>query len=152
MTTTVVSFLISLITIGSPVAFNDVISLTVGSLYASYFSACAMLLHRRVQGSIKAPSEIAGENHGNLPGIAGNLVWGPWRMPEPFGTVVNATACIYLVVVFFFSLWPPATPVTPATMNYSVVVLGAVAIFSAFYYTFWAHKTYAGPVIEVDGN
>jgi choline transport protein len=69
-------------------------------------------------------------------------------MPEPFGTIVNILACIYLVVVFFFSLWPPATPVTPATMNYSVVVLVAVAIFSYVYYVFWAHKSYSGPIIE----
>jgi choline transport protein len=69
-------------------------------------------------------------------------------MSEPFGTIVNAFACIYLVVVFFFSLWPPATPVTPATMNYSVLVLGAVAILSYIYYVFWPHKSYSGPLVE----
>jgi choline transport protein len=77
ITSAIISLLIGLITIGSPVAFNDVISLTVGSLYASYFSACAFLLYRRVQGAIKDPSMIDYEARKNLPGAAGNLVWGP---------------------------------------------------------------------------
>ncbi|KAL2036554.1 hypothetical protein N7G274_010711 [Stereocaulon virgatum] len=51
--TTIISILIGLISIGSPVAFNDVISLTVSSLYASYFVACGLLLYRRIKGSIR---------------------------------------------------------------------------------------------------
>lgn len=69
----------------------------------------------------------------NLPGSAGKLVWGPWRIPEPFGTGVNAFACVYLLIVFFFTFWPPATPVTPDTMNYSSLVMGFVAITSGLY-------------------
>lgn len=150
------SLLIGLISVGSPVAFNDVISLTVSSLYASYFVACILLLWRRVTGSIKNLAELAvSDNRSrntNLPGSAGNLVWGPWRIREPFGTIVNAAACIYLLVVFIFTFFPPATPVTPNTMNYSCLVVGFVAIMSGLYYASRAHRTYKGPVVDVNGS
>ena len=157
-----VSILLGLISIGSPVAFNDVVSLTVNSLYASYFTACALLLWRRVQGSILSPASSAAfisaethhqhtlSEHKNLPGSAGKLVWGPWRMPEPLGTLVNFLACAYLLVVFVFTFFPPATPVQPATMNYSSLVMGVVAMASAVYYWVWGRRTYSGPVVEVD--
>lgn len=156
VTTSCVSMLIGLISTGSPVAFNNVISLTVSGLYASYFVACAFLLWRRCKGSIKDASQLAYSNNRprltNLPGSAGNLVWGPWRIREPFGTAINAFACIYLLIVFFFSFWPPATPVTPNTMNYSSLVMGFVAIMSALYYVIRAHKTYTGPVVDMPAN
>ena len=156
VTTTIVSLLIGLISIGSPVAFNDVISLTVSGLYASYFVACAFLLWRRCKGSIKDAKQLAESDNRvrdtNLPGSAGKLVWGPWRIPEPFGTGVNAFACVYLLIVFFFTFWPPATPVTPDTMNYSSLVMGFVAIMSALYYVVRAHKTYTGPVVDMPAS
>jgi choline transport protein len=77
ITSAIISLLIGLITVGSPVAFNDVISLTVGSLYASYLSACALLLYRPAQGTIKDFSIVNYDSHKNLPGAAGDLVWGP---------------------------------------------------------------------------
>ena len=71
-------------------------------------------------------------------------------MPEPLGTIANFLACAYLFVVFVFTFFPPATPVTPATMNYSSLVMGAVAMVSTFYYWVWGRRTYRGPVVEVD--
>ena len=156
MTTVFIATLLGLISIGSPVAFNDILSITVNGLYASYFIACSLLLWRRCTRSIKTVSEdsSSGDAHEplNLPGSAGRLVWGPWRMPEPLGTFVNAFACVYLLVVFFFTFWPPALPVTPATMNYSCVVMGFVAAMSGAYYTFRAHRTYIGPLVEVTSS
>ena len=153
MATTFFGILLGLISIGSPVAFNDVLSITVNGLYASYFIACILLLWRRCTGSIKNLSETyASEDVGrpmNLPGSGGNLVWGPWKMREPLGTMVNTFACAYLIFVFFFTFWPPVIPVTPDTMNYSCVVMGFVAIVSGAYYAFSAHKTYTGPIVEV---
>ena len=146
--------MLGLISIASPVAFNDVLSITVNGLYASYFLACALLLWRRCTGSIRPISETLPsddlQGQMNLPGSSGNLVWGPWRMPEPLGTFTNAFACAFLIVVFFFTFWPPATPVTAKTMNYSVVVMGFVAIVSGIYYVLSAHKTYKGPIVEIE--
>ncbi|KAI9655721.1 MAG: hypothetical protein M1821_005156 [Bathelium mastoideum] len=145
------SILIGLISIGSPVAFNDVVSLTLAALYASYFMACFLLLWRRSSGAIKASNLSDGalsDADLNLPGREGHLVWGPWHVPGIIGIIINAFGCVYLVVIFFFAFWPPALPVTPADMNYACLVFGFVAMISAAYYIFQARKTYHGPIVE----
>lgn len=35
-------------------------------------------------------------------------------------------------------------------MNYSILVFGAVILFSIAYYATVAHKTYVGPLVEVE--
>lgn len=77
------------------------------------------------------------------------LAWGPWRIPGIWGILNNAFTCVYLAVVWFFSFWPTATPVTPQSMNFSVLVTGVVVIFSVLYYFIRARKIYVGPIIEV---
>jgi choline transport protein len=42
--------LLSTIALGSYVAFSNVVNLSIGGLYASYFIVCTLLLWRRVQG------------------------------------------------------------------------------------------------------
>ena len=156
--TTIFSILVGLISIGSPVAFNDVISLTLASLYSSYFVACALLLWRRCSGSIKTVAETLPSDsrhiNTNLPGSVGNLVWGPWRVPGVAGILINIVACICLLIIPIFTYWPVAVPVAvpvaPATMNYSSLVMGLVGILSTIYYVLWAHKTYSGPVVNTE--
>lgn len=57
-----------------------------------------------------------------------------------------------MLVIIFFSFWPPVTPTTAKNMNFSVLVTGAVAGFSVIYYSLWARKTYSGPVVEIVGD
>lgn len=76
------------------------------------------------------------------------LVWGPFHVPGWFGTLNNAYACVYMVFVIFWSVWPPATPVTYQTMNYSVVVTGGVIIFSIIWYYIRGRKEYSGPLVD----
>ena len=64
------------------------------------------------------------------------------------GIAINVFGVMYMIVILFFSFWPPSTPVDAGTMNYSVLALGIVVIFSVIYYTTSAHKTYTGPVVE----
>lgn len=35
-------------------------------------------------------------------------------------------------------------------MNYSVLIFGAVILFSIVYYLIVAHRTYVGPLVEVE--
>lgn len=65
---------------------------------------------------------------------------------------MNTFACLYETVVIFFSLWPSERPVTAENMNYTVLVTGAVIVFSVVYYYLRGRKEYMGPVIEVDGE
>jgi len=145
--TVVTACLLALIVLGSSTAFNDIVSLSVVGLFGSYFLVAVLLLWRRLRGDIKLyPSS---ENLlTNLPGA--ELVWGPWRVPGTFGIVTNGFAIVYLVIIFFFSLWPPENHPTAATMNYSSLMFGGTMLFSVLYYFFHANKVYTGPVIEAN--
>lgn len=141
--TTGVSVLIGLINLGSTTAFNDVVSLGVSGLYASYIITEALLLYRRVTGailSLKDAKDGVGEK--------GQLVWGPFHVPGVFGTAVNIIAVLFGVVIFFFSCWPVSSTVEPATMNYSSLMAGAVVVAAVVYYVIWARDTYEGPQVE----
>lgn len=145
--TSCIACLIGLINIGSATAFNDVISLGVSSLYASYIITESLLLWRRVTGAIRSPREHYGGGHDN--GEPNQLVWGPFHLPGMFGIIVNTFAVVFGLIIFFFSFWPVATPVTAAHMNFSVLMTGSVVLFAIFYYLIWARHTYKGPIVEV---
>ena len=55
-----------------------------------------------------------------------------------------------MIFVIFWSVWPPATPVTASTMNYSVVVTGGVMILSTIWYFVRARHVYKGPTVDGD--
>jgi len=135
--------LIGLINLGSSAAFNDVISLSVSSLYASYVITESFLFYRRVTGGIKSRNDI------NDTSEPGQLVWGPFHLPGIFGIAVNLFAVCFGIIIFFFSFFPTATPVKAASMNYSVLMTGSVVLFAVFYYIVWAKKEYKGPIVEV---
>lgn len=186
--------LLHLIYIGSSVAFNDVVSLTITGFYTSYFMPCSMLLYRRIKGQvaphIKNPQQVQGYDpeivNENTTLDRSNaeanlqtdkkiddlptdrqptsydprkqslvidevpLQWGPFSIPGWFGIINNAYACVYMIFVVFWSVWPPATPVTAETMNYSIVVTGGVIIFSIIWYFVRGRKEYKGPIVDED--
>ncbi|EED14465.1 amino acid transporter, putative [Talaromyces stipitatus ATCC 10500] len=149
--TTTISCLLSLINLSSAVAFNDVVSLTVDGLYTSYFIGNSLLLWRRATGQIKPYSENDETSRGPINvANAEYLTWGPWKIPEPFGTIINATSCVYMIVVIFFSYWPTSVDPTLSTMNFSSLMVGATGILSTLYYIFWARKVYSDPIIEIE--
>ncbi|KAJ5752513.1 hypothetical protein N7520_009430 [Penicillium odoratum] len=76
------------------------------------------------------------------------LIWGPWKVPGILGTINNAYACVYMLFVVFWSVWPPQTPVNYTTMNYSIVVTAGVLILSGIWYLVRARKDYKGPLID----
>lgn len=144
--TTIIACLLALVNIGSSVAFNDIISLSVSCLYLSYLICCVLFLYRRIRGDILLPSEASGATIINTAGA--QLVWGPFRVPGVFGIVVNLLTIAYLILVVFFSFWPPLTPVTAQNMNYAIVGTGSVIVFSIVYYLSIAKRVYKGPRIE----
>jgi choline transport protein len=165
--------LLVLIYIGSYAAFNDVISLTITGFYGSYFLPCAFLLYHRIKGNllpyhgaIDAEESVASSNnngahldekHVNEPTtetfhawFESRLTWGPWHIKGLLGTINNAYACLYMIFVIFWSVWPAETPVTAESMNYSVVVTGGVMILSGIWYVVRGRKEYKGPVLDDD--
>jgi len=145
--TTALACVLALIVLGSSTAFNDIVSLSVVGLFGSYFLVAVLLLWRRLRGDIKLyPS--SGDGLTNVPGK--ELTWGPWRVPGVFGIMTNSFAIVYLIIIFFFSLWPPQNHPTAATMNYSSLMFGGTMMFSVIYYFFRARHVYTGPVVQVN--
>lgn len=62
----------------------------------------------------------------------------------------NAFACAWMLFVIFWSFWPPDAKPAPRTMNWSVVVTGAVVGFSVLYYVVWGRRGFREPVVEVE--
>jgi len=159
---TLFACLLTLIYVGSSTAFNDVISLTITGFYGSYFVPAALLLYHRVKGHVaphgtppeqhKSPFKTLHDTverpHEDLEAVQARLIWGPWHLPGWLGTLNNIYACLYMIFVIFWSVWPPATPVDASTMNYSVVVTGGVIILSMVWYFVRGRKEYHGPLID----
>lgn len=111
--------------------------------------AAGCLLYRRCGGGARQ-ADAGGLPARTADGQGHALTWGPWRVPGAWGIANNAFACVYLVIVWFFSFWPPtSTSITLATMNWSVLVTGAVMVLSIVYYLTWAKKEYEGSVVEM---
>lgn len=145
LATLVITMLLSLIVLGSAVAFNALISLSVAGLCASNLLACTLLLWRRLTGAIQHSEAL------NTILIDHNArSWGPWRVSEPWGAINNAVACAYMAFIWFWSFWPPATPPTPQTANFSMLVFGTVVIASVMWYVLRAKSYFKGPVKETD--
>ncbi|KUJ11509.1 choline transport protein [Mollisia scopiformis] len=142
---TVSPCLLALINIGSTTIFNDILSLVLAGLFSSYEIAAGLLLYHRCTGGI----QIENDNDSNMTSPLEKLTWGPWRIKGVLGIANNLFACIWLIIIIFFSFFPPTAQVVPSTMNYSVLVFGAAVIFSIVYYLFWAKKFYIGPIVEV---
>jgi choline transport protein len=145
--TSLLSILLSLINFGSSLVFQDLVSVAIAGLYSSYLVATCLLLYRRLNGTIKPFNSVDTEKEAvNTTGAT--LMWGPWHIPGYLGIGLNIFVCCFLCVSWFFSFWPTAMQVTPATMNYNALLWGAVVLFSLIYYIIRGKKEYNGPIIE----
>jgi choline transport protein len=136
-----ISLLLSLIVLGSSVALSALLSLIVSALYSSYILVCCLTLWRRRTGFFK-PFALDYDVDEGLP-------WGPWRIPEPFGTINNVFATLYSIFMLFWSVWPLTTNPTAASFNWSIVVYGFVIAFSIVWYVVHARTLFKGPIKEV---
>lgn len=127
--TCVFTMLLSLINIGSTVAFNAIISLQIVALFSTYAVSISCVLYRR----IKHP-EL-------LPTARWSL--GKWGIP------VNFVGLSYTTFSFFWAFWPNETPVTRETFNWSVVLFVGIFIISLVMYYVQGRKVYKGPVTDI---
>lgn len=141
---TLIAWLLCLINIGSEVALQDILSMAVSGIYSSYLLVGCLLLYRRCRGDIFQHNDSDGAI--NVPGA--KLVWGPFHVPGVIGTIINAYAIVYMIIVVFFSFWPPHISPTVTKMNFSVVGTGGTIILAVIYYLVRAKNIYTGPVLE----
>ncbi|KAL1639716.1 hypothetical protein SLS58_007614 [Diplodia intermedia] len=127
--TTLITIALSLINIGSDVAFNAIISLNVVSLMITYMTSIGCILWRRIYHPETLP----------------NCRWslGKWGVP------VNIAG--FFTHAFFWCFWPNATPTDAVNFNWASVMFVAVAIFSTAYYYIKGKHSYKGPVVLTEG-
>lgn len=120
----------SLINIGSNVAFNAMVSLSTVALVATYTLSIGCITIKRFG---KEP----------LPPARWSL--GRW------GIVINCLALAYSVWVLFWSFWPIETNVTSDEFNWASVLFVALFGLALVLYVLRAKRTYVGPVVAVKG-
>ena len=143
LTTLGITMVLSLIELGSDLALHALLSLAIGALFSSYLLVSTLLLWRRNSTSFHPYGTDTLADH------SAQFIWGPWRITEPFGTINNALACIYSVLLLFWSFWPQTTPTTIQTANWSVLVFASAIIFSIIWYIIRAKHFFNGPIKEV---
>ena len=121
------TFLITLINIGSTAALNAIAGLGITSLLSSYFITIACLVWRRVSPNAEP-----------LPARR-------WSLGR-YGLAINIASLAFLLPIFFFAFWPLSTPVTPETMNWAVVMYVGTGVLSVGYYLVSGRHVYVGPV------
>jgi choline transport protein len=130
--TSICSICLSLIYIGSPVAFYAITSLLAVALLQCYCLSIGCLLWRRI-----AHPET-------LPPAKFSL--GRWGIP------CNAFAVLFALWNFFWCFWPTYDPVTAAGFNWASVLFGGTLIVATLHFIFVARHKYHGPVALVEGR
>jgi choline transport protein len=119
--------LLSFIALGSFAAISNILNLSIGGLYASYFIVCSLLLWRRLQGMSPYNARCA---------MVGPEIfqWGLWKVPGALDVANNRFACVYLIVMWVFSFWPGSVEVTVQSMNFSSVTFSGVVFLAIVWY------------------
>ncbi|KAL8913024.1 MAG: hypothetical protein Q9171_002092 [Xanthocarpia ochracea] len=100
---------IALINLGSSVALNAIVSLTISALLSSYILSIGCILSKRLRGELLPPSRFS---------------LGKW------GMATNVIALVFLVPFFIFCFFPTARPVDRETMNWNIAMFGGITIFA----------------------
>ncbi|KAK2871600.1 hypothetical protein FQN49_003016 [Arthroderma sp. PD_2] len=130
--TSAISACLSLIYIGSPIAFYAMTSLVTVALLQCYCLSIGCMLWRRI-----AHPET-------LPPASFSL--------GKFGIPINVAAVCYAFWAFFWTFWPIGYVITPSTLNWAPVLFVATLIISGIHFIFVARKKYFGPVTHIEGR
>lgn len=119
------SVALSMINVGSTVAFNSIASLGTCALLSSYIISISCMFFKRWR---KEPLVIA-----------------PFSLGKA-GLWVNGFSVVYLSMAFIFAFMPPFPTPTVDLMNWSVLIYSSVVGFSLAYFYFRGSKAYKAPV------
>ncbi|KAL9096709.1 MAG: hypothetical protein Q9165_001197 [Trypethelium subeluteriae] len=129
--TSVIVAVLCLIQLGSTLAFNIIVSLSLLGLLSTYMISIGCVLLCRIRGQ-------------KLPHARWSL--GRWGLP------VNAFAFLYSAFVLVFSCFPVSLPVTLSTANWAPVVWVGVILLSYIVYMIHGKNHYTPPVDFVEGK
>lgn len=120
-----------LINLGSTLAFNIIVSLSLLALLSTYMISIGCVLLKRIKREPLPPAR--------------------WSLGR-FGIVINAFAFCYSAFMIVFSCFPVSFPATTSNANWAPVVWGGVIIISLILYVTHGRKYYTPPVIFVEGR
>lgn len=126
------SVIVSMIILGSPVAFFTLTSICNSALYASYMICIASMLWRRLSGGPMPPSRF--------------------NLGRNFGLFCNVIALASELVLFVFMFFPVAPSPDGPNFNWAILVFVVVVVWAIIYYYVWGRKHYVGPVTIVKGH
>jgi choline transport protein len=121
----------SLINIGSTVAFNAMRPLSTVALMATYLISVGCVTLKRLR-------------HEPLPDSR-------WTLGR-FGLPVNMIAFTYACWSFFWSFRPNSKDVNAVNFNWACVLFVGLMGLSGVLYAVHARKVYEGPVVKVEGR
>ncbi|KAF2502800.1 amino acid transporter [Lophium mytilinum] len=121
----VIAVLMSLINIGSTVAFNSIASLGTCALLSSYIISISCMFIKRWRKEPLLPSRF-------------NL--------GKYGIYINGISIAYLWVAFVFTFFPSVPKPAPDFMNWNILIYGCTIVFSMAYFVWKGRHQYIGPV------
>lgn len=126
--TFIVSSLLSLINIGSPVALNSITSLSTTALISTYIVSIGCIIWRRATGQpmLKSPFTL-----------------GRW------GLAINIASVVFLSFILVVAFMPTSPNPAVELMNWNIAIYGAVMVVSVAYFVVKGRHHYVGPVAYV---
>jgi len=128
LTSLVITTLLSLIILGSTIAFNVIASIGQVGISLSYIVAIGCIFRRRLFREPLLPSRF---DLGRA------------------GFTINLLALIFLLFACVMPFFPPVSKPTAAEMNWNILVTGFTVICALIYYYVRASYIYKGPVAYV---
>ena len=129
--TSIVCAVFCLIQLGSTLAFNIIVSLSLLGLLSTYMISIGCVLLKRIRGE-------------ELPPARWSL--GRWGLP------INAFAFLYSGFIIVFSCFPTELPVDTTSANWAPLVWVAVIIASLVVYVVHGRRKFTPPVMFCEGR
>jgi len=129
--TSVWTGVLCLINLGSTLAFNIIVSLSLLALLSTYMISIGCVLLKRIKGE--------------------ELPEARWSLGR-YGLLINSIAFAYSGFVIVFCCFPATLPVTTKTANWAPLVWVGVIVIAMIVYIFHGRKHYTPPVVFVEGR
>ena len=129
--TSLVCAILCLIQLGSTLAFNIIVSLSVLGLLSTYMISIGCVLLRRIKGQYLPPAR--------------------WSLGR-YGIFINAFAFFYSAFIIILACFPTFLPVDLGSANWAPLVWVAVMVLAVIIYLVHGKRHYTAPVEFVEGR